>query len=217
MAKTNEGAAPFVPDARTMTALRAAVQNCRGCELYRRATQAVLGEIDSRSKRRSHAEIVMIGEQPGDKEDIAGRPFIGPAGKVLDRCLQEAGIDRSRVYVTNAVKHFKWEPRGKVRLHKRPSLAEIHACRPWLDAELEVVHPRLIVCLGAVAAQGFLGTRFRVTTKHGEEQRLEGYPPIIATIHPASILRAPTESDRQRHIRLLVADLRRAAALLSSE
>jgi uracil-DNA glycosylase family protein len=201
-------AAAYVPATRTMAALRAAVQDCRGCALYRNATQAVLGEIEGASKRRSHAKIMLIGEQPGDKEDLAGRPFVGPAGKLLDECLLQAGIDRSEVYVTNTVKHFKWEPRGKVRLHKRPSLAEIRACRPWLDAEVDLVRPHLIVCLGAVAAQGLLGTRFRVTASHGKEQHQEGYPPIIATAHPASILRAVSKEDRHKLTEQLISDLK---------
>jgi uracil-DNA glycosylase family protein len=208
-------ATPFVPETLSMASLRQAVQNCRGCELHRFATQAVLGEIEGGSKEKSpHAEMMMIGEQPGDKEDLAGRPFVGPAGKLLDQCLVEAGIDRKAVYVTNSVKHFKWEPRGKIRLHKKPSMSEIHACRPWLDAELNVIRPRLIVCLGAVAAQGLLGAHFRVTVHHGQEQRVEGLPPIIATTHPASILRTRTKEERLKQTAQFVADLRSAADFL---
>jgi uracil-DNA glycosylase len=214
MTSAKKDATPFLPDTLSMTALREAVQNCRGCELYKFATQAVLGEIEGGSKRTSHAEMMMIGEQPGDREDLAGRPFVGPAGKLLGQCLVEAGIDRKAVYVTNSVKHFKWEPRGKIRLHKKPSMSEIHACRPWLDAELNVVRPRLIVCLGAVAAQGLLGPHFRVTVLHGQEQRVEGLPPIIATTHPASILRTRTEEERLNQTAQFVADLRSAADFL---
>lgn len=217
MAKPTKTAAPFVPAHHSLTVLRRAVQDCRGCDLYRNATQAVLGEIDSPSRRNSaHAEIMMIGEQPGDKEDIQGQPFVGPAGKLLDRCLDEAGIDRSSVYITNAVKHFKWEPRGKIRLHKKPSLTEVHACRPWLDAEIDAVQPRLIVCLGATAAQGLLGPTFRITASHGIPQSVEGLPPIVATVHPAAILRAPKDDDRHRQMAALIADLRRAKQLLGS-
>lgn len=158
----------------------------------------------------------MIGEQPGDREDIEGRPFVGPAGKLLDRCLQEAGIDRKAVYITNTVKHFKWEPRGKIRLHKKPSTTEIYACRPWLDAELDAVQHKLIVCLGAVAAQSLLGAKFRVTAAHGTRQDAEGYPPISATAHPASILRARIDEDRRKQTEMFIDDLRHAAGFLHS-
>jgi DNA polymerase len=153
----------------------------------------------------------MIGEQPGDHEDRAGRPFVGPAGKLLDKCLEEAEIDRQKVYVTNTVKHFKWEPRGKLRIHKKPSMQQIHACRPWLEAELETVRPKLIVCLGAVAAQGLLGSSFKVTQAHGKIQERAGLPPILATLHPSAILRARTEEDRHDQMRTFVEDLRVAA------
>jgi uracil-DNA glycosylase family protein len=161
--------------------------------------------------------MMMVGEQPGDREDREGHPFVGPAGKLLDRCLEEAGIDRATVYVTNAVKHFKWEPRGKLRLHKKPSAAEIFACRPWLEAEVEAVKPALIVCLGATAAQALLGSGFRVTREHGTVQHREGWPPIVATAHPASILRAPSDEDRHRQMDAFVADLRAAGDLLRKE
>ena len=159
MHTTKQDASRFIPLNHSLDGLREAIQECRGCDLYRRATQAVLGEIEGALEQGSSEsiEIMMIGEQPGDREDIEGRPFVGPAGKLLDRCLQEAGIDRKAVYITNTVKHFKWEPKGKIRLHKKPSITEIHACRPWLDAELDAVQPRLIVCLGAVAAQSLPG------------------------------------------------------------
>lgn len=211
------GAAQFVPSTHTLPVLRRAVQDCRGCELYRQATQAVLGELDApRAKVSFHAAVFMIGEQPGDKEDLAGRPFIGPAGKLLDRCLEEADIERKSVYITNAVKHFKWEPRGKLRLHKKPSVTEVHACRPWLDAELDAVQPELIVCLGATAAQALLGAKFRITASHGQVQQVAGLPPIVATAHPASILRARTDDDRHRQRAAFIADLRGARALLSA-
>lgn len=184
------GAEAFVPEVRTLEVLRDAVQNCRGCDIFRNATQAVFGEMTSQKKTR--ARMMMVGEQPGDKEDREGHPFVGPAGKLLDRCLEEARIDRKEVYVTNCVKHFKWERRGKLRIHKKPSAGEIFACRPWLEAELETVRPELIVCLGAVAAQSLLGPKFKVTESHGRLQTVEGFPPILATIHPASILRSKT-------------------------
>jgi len=205
-------AAPFVPEERSIPILAEAVQKCRGCELYRDATQAVFGEIDAgASKQRSGVAIMIVGEQPGDQEDRQGRPFVGPAGKLLDACLEEAGIDRNRVYVTNAVKHFKWEPRGKLRIHKKPSAREIRACRPWLNAEVEAVKPRLIVCLGATAAQGLLGSGFKITQEHGKLQQATGLPPILATLHPSAILRAPSDEDRHRQRVSFVEDLREAA------
>jgi uracil-DNA glycosylase len=208
-------AAPFVPEKRSLPVLREAVQQCRGCDLYRNATQAVFGEIEAANKRSSRVDIMMVGEQPGDREDQEGHPFVGPAGKLLDTCLEEAEIDRRTVYVTNAVKHFKWEPRGKFRLHKKPNMQEIHACRPWLDAEIEAVQPELIVCLGATAAQGLLGAKFRITQSHGELQKVEGLPPIIATLHPSAILRARTPEDREQSRQMLIDDLRRVVNYLS--
>ncbi len=212
-----EDASPFVPQDRTLPVLREAVQHCRGCDLYRNATQAVFGELETGADRaKPKVAIMMIGEQPGDQEDRQGRPFVGPAGKLLDRCLEDAKIDRSKVYVTNTVKHFRWEPRGKLRIHKKPNMTEIHACRPWLDAELETVGPKLIVCLGAVAAQSLLGPKFRITQSHGEVQRAEGLPPIIATLHPSAILRARTEEDRERDMQVLLGDLRKASDFLKA-
>lgn len=205
----------FVPTSRSLPVLRQAVQQCQGCDLYRHATQAVFGEIEERSaSANSRAPIMMIGEQPGDREDKEGRPFVGPAGRLLDQCLEEASIDRREVYVTNAVKHFKWEPRGKLRIHKKPSMREIHACRPWLDAELDAVRPALIVCLGATAAQSLLGSSFRVTQSHGQLQQAKNLPPIMATLHPSAILRARTEEDRHRDTALFIGDLRIAAAYI---
>ena len=195
-------AAVFVPKERTLPVLRKAVQECRGCDLYRYATQGVFGELEpGPDTAKPKVSIMMIGEQPGDSEDKEGRPFVGPAGKLLDQCLEEAGIDRRAVYVTNTVKHFKWEPRGKLRIHKKPNMTEIRACRPWLEAELETVKPKLIVCLGAVASQSLLGSTFKVTKTHGKVQQVKGLPPIITTLHPSAILRARTDKDRdsQRH------------------
>ena len=212
--KPRESAAPFVPDDRKLPVLAEAVQKCEGCELYRHATQAVFGEIGSGGLAARHkVAMMMIGEQPGDQEDKQGKPFVGPAGKVLDKALDEAKIDRNEVYVTNAVKHFKWEPRGKLRIHKKPTMREIKACRPWLDAEVETVRPKLIVALGATAAQGLLGSSFRITEDHGKLQQLIGLPPIIATLHPSAILRAQTDEDRESYMRTLVEDLREAAKI----
>jgi uracil-DNA glycosylase len=214
--KTKEDASRFVPTERTLPVLRRAVQNCRGCDLYRYATQAVFGELETGlSATRPKVSIMMIGEQPGDREDKEGRPFVGPAGQLLDQCLEEAGIDRRDVYVTNTVKHFKWEPRGKLRIHKKPSMKEIHACRPWLEAELETVKPKLIVCLGAVASHSLLGSGFKITKDHGKVQHVEELPPIIATLHPSAILRARTDEDRHRQRHTLAADLAKAAKFVS--
>jgi uracil-DNA glycosylase len=210
--RAEAGAASFVPEDRTLSVLSKAVQQCRGCDLYRNATQAVFGELETRvAAKKPRVSIMMLGEQPGDQEDKTGRPFVGPAGKLLDKCLEEAEIDRREVYVTNAVKHFKWEPRGKLRIHKKPDMNEIHACRPWLDAELETVQPRLIVCLGAVAAQSLLGSKFRVTRSHGKVQQAEGYPPIIATLHPSAILRARTDEDRHSQMKIFAEDMHEVA------
>ncbi len=210
------GAAAFVPDTRSFSLLHAAVQKCQGCDLYRNATQAVFGEMEAALSNRAapKARMMLIGEQPGDREDKEGHPFVGPAGKLLDQCLEEAGIDRKGVYITNAVKHFKWEPRGKLRLHKKPSSSEIFACSPWLNAELETVRPELVVCLGATAAQALLGPRFKVTESHGTIQTADHFPPILATFHPSSILRAVTEEDRHRQTGLFLSDLRKAAEFL---
>lgn len=205
------GAAVFVPEDHSLPVLKDAVQRCEGCDLFRNATQAVFGETLSTKRKPS---MMMVGEQPGDREDVEGHPFVGPAGKLLDRCLEEAGIDCAAVYVTNTVKHFKWEPRGKARIHKKPSASEIFACRPWLHAEVESVRPELIVCLGATAAQSFLGSKFRVTQEHGVLQHVEGWPPIVATTHPSSILRAPSDEDRHRQMAKLIEDLRSAKAHL---
>ena len=201
-------AAEFLPARRDLNSLRKAAAHCKGCSLYEHATQTVFGEGKSR------ARLILVGEQPGDREDIEGKPFVGPAGQLLDQCLEEAGIDRDEVYVTNAVKHFKWEPRGKRRIHKKPSAKEIAACRPWFDAEVEAVKPELIVCLGATAAQALLGRSFRVTQNHGEPINVPDLPPVLATIHPSSILRAPDEESRKQARAGFIDDLREADAFL---
>jgi uracil-DNA glycosylase len=198
----------FFPERLTLSGLAAAAQGCTACDLYRNATQAVLGE----GPRRAGA--VFVGEQPGDQEDLAGKPFVGPAGRVLDEVLAAAGIPRGEVYVTNAVKHFKWEPRGKRRIHQKPNLGEVRACRPWLDAELAVIKPRGIVCLGATAAQALLGPQFRITREHGRffESPLAAW--VTATLHPSAILRMPDEAAREAARAELIEDLRGVAARL---
>jgi DNA polymerase len=217
-ASLEQSAARFVPDDRTLPVLQEAVQKCRGCDLYQNATQAVFGELEIGAKaKKPKVAIMMIGEQPGDQEDKEARPFVGPAGKLLDKYLKEADIDRRKVYVTNTVKHFAWEPRGKLRIHKKPSMKEIHACRPWLEAELEVVRPELVVCLGAVAAQSLLGSSFRITQSHGKVQQVGGLPPIIGTLHPSAILRARTDEDRQRDIRIFLDDLHQVTVYLKAK
>ena len=198
-------AALYVPATRTVGSLREAAAGCRGCDLWRTATQTVFGE------GAPDAEVMMVGEQPGDQEDLQGRPFVGPAGNILDQALEEAGIDRGDVYLTNAVKHFKWRPSGKRRLHQKPNWTEMTACRPWLDAELEALEPRVLVLLGATAAQTLLGRQFRVTKQRGEliDSPLAEF--VTATIHPSAILRA---DDRESEYAGFLADLRKVAALL---
>ncbi len=203
-------AAEFVPDHKTLTGLREAVQGCRGCDLYKNATQAVFGE------GAPDAEVFLVGEQPGDKEDLAGKPFVGPAGQLLDRALEEAGIDRSQTYVTNAVKHFKWQARGKRRIHQKPSWSEIVACQPWLEAELEVVRPRVVVCLGATAAQSLLGRDFRVTQHRRELLDSDLAEHLTATIHPSAILRRQDEESRHAEFAAFVDDLRVVARVLGA-
>jgi uracil-DNA glycosylase len=200
----------FLPDSRGMAALREAASGCMGCTLYRNATQTVFGE-GPRS-----AEVVLVGEVPGDREDIAGKPFVGPAGRLLDEALEEAGIDRKAVYLTNAVKHFKFERRGKRRIHKKPAAEEIRACRPWLDAELEAVKPRAVVALGATAAQTMFGRGFRVTRERGRPLDSDLAEVAMATVHPSSILRAPDEESRREEWGAFVSDLRSLAAELGS-
>lgn len=195
-------AAPFLPDKLSIAALRDAVQGCRGCPLYANATQAVFGE------GKLKAEVMLVGEQPGDQEDVAGAPFVGPAGKLLDQALEEAGIDRRTTYVTNAVKHFKWKARGTRRIHDKPSWTETMACRPWLDAELALVKPRALVLLGATAAQALLGKSFKVTQERGKPLDSKLADLVVATIHPSAVLRA---ENRDEMFAGLVADLRLVA------
>ena len=193
-----------VPETSSLTEVREAARECIACPLYKRATQIVFGEGPE------GAPIMLLGEQPGDYEDVAGKPFVGPAGKIMDRALEESGIDRSQVYVTNAVKHFKWEPRAKRRIHKKPSSREITACRPWLEAELRLVKPRLLVCLGATAAQAIFGPSFRVTRERGKVLFSKLAPRVLATVHPSSLLRQPDEGSREREYGRFVVDLRAA-------
>lgn len=189
--------------------LRKNAAGCKACDLWKSGTQTVFGAGGGPKPR-----VMFVGEQPGHQEDLAGQPFVGPAGKLLDKCLAEAGIDRSTVYVTNAVKHFKWEPRGKRRIHKKPNAAEIAACRPWLDAEIAAIEPRVIVCLGATAAQTLLGRQFRVTQRRGELIESSLAPHVMATVHPSSILRAPDEETRHAETMRFIADLKKIAKLI---
>jgi DNA polymerase len=209
MAKSRlQTAAPLIPVRTTLPTLRAAAAGCKACNLWKLGTQTVFGEGSE------NARVMMIGEQPGDKEDIQGRPFVGPAGAVLDKALAAAGIDHKDVYVTNIVKHFKWEPRGKRRLHKKPNALEISACRPWLGAEINVIKPQVVVLLGATAAQGVMGRTFRVTQHRGEWLSSEIAPSVMATVHPSSILRAPDDDSRHEEMRKFVADLKKVAERL---
>ena len=207
--KAEGSAADFFPERKTLSAFRNAAANCKACDLWERGTQTVFGE----GARR--AEVVFVGEQPGNEEDLTSKPFVGPAGRLLDDALSEAGIDRAQTYVTNVVKHFKWEPRGKRRIHKKPNAREITACRPWLEAEIALVKPKVIVCLGATAAQALLGPKFRVSKQRGEfiKSTLAAY--VVATVHPSSILRAPDDETRRTEKRLFIADLKRIARVLS--
>jgi len=203
-----ETAAPLVPERPSLTKLREAAAGCRACPLWKDATQTVFGEGPAK------AAVVLVGEQPGDREDQEGRPFVGPAGRVLDDALADAGIDRKQVYVTNAVKHFKWTPRGKRRIHQKPNAEEIAACRPWLDAELAVVKPDVLVALGATAAQALLGRGFPVTRERGVPVDSDLAPNVVATVHPSSILRARDEAERREAYDAFVADLKVVAGLL---
>jgi DNA polymerase len=202
-------AAPFVPERRSLKTLREAARGCRGCPLWKIGTQTVFGEGTAR------ARVLMVGEQPGDREDLAGLPFVGPAGRVLDQALEAAGIERGEVYVTNAVKHFKWQPMGKRRLHKKPGAREIAACRPWLDAELETVEPEIVVALGATAAQALMGADFRVTQDRGKVFRdVPWSTAFVATVHPSSILRGDP-AERESALAAFVADLKVVAKLMT--
>ena len=209
-ANSEEYARPATPpNTSNLSEVREASRECTACHLYKRATQTVFGEGPK------NAPIMLVGEQPGDYEDVAGKPFVGPAGKIMDRALEEAGIDRSHVYVTNAVKHFKWEPRGKRRIHKKPNSREIAACRPWLEAELRLVKPKLLVCLGATAAQAIFGPSFRVTRERGKVLSSNFAPRVLATVHPSSLLRQPDEESREREYDRFVVDLRAAVKAAS--
>jgi DNA polymerase len=205
-------AAEYVPPKPTLGALRVAAAGCHGCDLWQHATQAVFG-------RGNAPAPLMLGEQPGDREDLSGLPFVGPAGQVLDSALREAGIDREAAFVTNVVKHFKWRPQGKRRLHERPNPAEVLACHPWLEAELAIVKPSVVVLLGATAAQSILGPKFRVTVEHGRlmESPLPIARHVIATLHPSAILRSRTDLDRESQMRILIGDLRLAVKSLAEE
>jgi uracil-DNA glycosylase family protein len=196
----------LLPPRPTLPVVRKAAAGCKACDLHLRGTQTVFGEGPAR------ATIMLVGEQPGDAEDVAGHPFVGPAGRLLDRALEDAGIDRRIVYVTNVVKHFKWEPRGKRRIHAKPNAAEIGACRPWLDTELALVKPRVLVCLGATAAQALLGRSFKVSRQRGELVPSPLAPAVLATVHPSSILRAPDDETRREEMRRFVEDLKKVAA-----
>jgi uracil-DNA glycosylase family protein len=203
-------AADFFPPKLTLKSLREAARNCTACPLHKLGTQTVFGEGPA------HAPLMLVGEQPGDYEDRMGRPFVGPAGKLLDRALAEAGVDRSRAYVTNAVKHFKWTARGKRRIHGKPSGPEIAACFPWLRAEIELVAPQVLVCLGATAAQALLGRDFRVTKQRGTFIKSNLAPHVLATVHPSALLRLPPQADPEAEFRHFVADLRKIATVLRS-
>jgi len=197
------------PDTTSWSVVREAAKGCEACHLYKHGTQTVFGEGPKR------AAMMLVGEQPGDYEDVAGKPFVGPAGKIMDRALEEAGIDRSQIYVTNAVKHFKWEPRGKRRIHQKPNSREIAACRPWLEAELRIVKPNLVVAMGATAAQTIFGPGFRVTRERGKILSSKLAPKVLATVHPSSLLRQPDEESREREYKHFVADLRAAATVVN--
>jgi DNA polymerase len=231
MARTNhqKTAAPLLPLHPTLNSLRDAAAGCRACDLWKTGTQTVFGE------GARNAEVIFVGEQPGDREDLAGKPFVGPAGKVFDKALAAAGIDRSQVYVTNIVKHFKWEPRGKRRIHKKPNAIEIAACRPWFDAEVAVTRPRVIVALGATAAQAVLGKNFRVTQRRGEaidwqpesqgigagaaagKARLPHRAVVVATVHPSSILRAPDDQSRHAEMARFIDDMKAIARIIRQQ
>jgi uracil-DNA glycosylase len=199
------------PSRPTLAKLREAAAGCRACDLWRSGTQTVFGE------GRANSEVMLIGEQPGDREDIEGKPFVGPAGKLLDEALTRAGIDRDNVYITNVVKHFKWKPRGKRRIHQKPNAEEIAACRPWLEGELEAVKPRVIVCLGATAAQALLGRTFRVSRQRGEFVESPLAPLVTATVHPSSILRAEDDESRAAAMEEFVDDLTKVAGVLNGK
>jgi DNA polymerase len=198
----------LLPDKPTLKNVAGTAADCKACDLYKRGTQTVFGEGPKR------ATVMLVGEQPGDAEDLAGHPFVGPAGKLLDRALEQAGIDRQTVYVTNVVKHFKWEPRGNRRIHAKPNAAEISACRPWLEIEIALVRPHALVCLGATAAQALLGKTFKVSKQRGEFVESSLAPVVMATVHPSSILRARDDESRRQEMEWFVADLRQLVGAL---
>jgi DNA polymerase len=198
----------LIPPRPTLTALKNAAADCKACDLWKKGTQTVFGD----GSRRSN--VLFVGEQPGNEEDLTGKPFVGPAGKLFDNALEEAGIDRKQTYVTNVVKHFKWEPRGKRRIHKKPSASEIAACRPWLEAEIALVKPEVIVALGATAAQALLGPKFRVTKQRGQFIESTLAPYVMATVHPSSILRAPDDETRRLEYRRFVDDLKKLTPII---
>jgi DNA polymerase len=201
--KAIETAAPLIPSRATIPKLQTVAAGCKACHLWENATQTVFGE------GRQRSTVMFVGEQPGDKEDLSGHPFVGPAGALLDKALVEAGIDRTKVYVTNVVKHFKWEPRGKKRIHKKPNAAEITACRPWLEAEIAVIKPLAIVCLGSTAAQAIIGPKFRVTSQRATPVDSDLAPLVTATVHPSSILRAPGDDARRQEMQQFIDDLKK--------
>ncbi len=204
-----DSAASFFPSRKSLKAFRDAAADCKACDLWKRGTQTVFGEGSRR------AEVLFVGEQPGTEEDLTGEPFVGPAGRLLNEALTEAGIDRTQTYVTNVVKHFKWEPRGKRRIHKKPNAGEISACRPWLEVEIALVKPKVIVCLGATAAQALLGPKFRVTKQRGQFIESTLAPCIMATVHPSSLLRAPDDETRHLEKRRFIDDLKKVARVIS--
>ena len=205
---SDSSAADLIPPRPTLSSLKDAAADCRACDLWKTGTQTVFGEGARRVR------VMFVGEQPGNEEDLTGRPFVGPAGRLLDNALEEAGIDRKQTYVTNVVKHFKWEPRGKRRIHKKPNSLEIAACRPWLEAEIALIKPDVIVALGATAAQALLGAQFRVTKQRGEFIPSTLAPYVMATVHPSSILRAPDDETRQLESRRFIDDLKKLSKVI---
>jgi uracil-DNA glycosylase len=206
--KSSSSAEELIPEQLSLPLLKDAAADCKACDLWKKGTQTVFGD------GRTRAKVMFIGEQPGNEEDLTGKPFVGPAGRLFDSALEEAGLDRKQTYVTNVVKHFKWEPRGKRRIHKKPNSMEIAACRPWLETEIALVKPDVIVALGATAAQALLGPQFRVTKQRGEFIPSTLAPYLMATVHPSSILRAPDDETRQLELRRFIDDLKKLAKVI---
>ena len=206
--RSKSAAEDLIPPRPTLSSLKAAAADCKACDLWKKGTQTVFGDGSRR------ANVLFIGEQPGNEEDLTGKPFVGPAGRLFDNALEEAGIDRKQTFVTNVVKHFKWEPRGKRRIHKKPNAVEIAACRPWLEAEIALVKPEVIVALGATAAQALLGPQFRVTKQRGQFIESTLAPYVMATVHPSSILRAPDDETRRLEYRRFVDDLKKLTRVI---